>query len=146
MKVKVLDLREGMILKNAVFSSGLVLMDRGQKLTEKHIESLKKYNIHEVDIVSEKEIKLREVKEQEKKIKEEFKKVYIETVEKPKIKIFSKTGQGIKEALYNRKINKVIREEKRAAKKSRSQQREVKEIQKKQAENSEKQISKDLKE
>ena len=57
MKVKVLDLREGMILKNAVFSSGLVLMDRGQKLTEKHIESLKKYNIHEVDIVSEKEIK-----------------------------------------------------------------------------------------
>ena len=45
MKVKVLDLREGMILKNAVFSSGLVLMDRGQKLTEKHIESLKKYNI-----------------------------------------------------------------------------------------------------
>ena len=68
------------------------------------------------------------------------------THEKPKIKIFSKTGQGIKEALYNRKINKVIREEKRAAKKSRSQQLEVKEIQKKQAENAEKQISKDLKE
>lgn len=104
MKVKVLDLREGMILKNAVFSSGLVLMDRGQKLTEKHIESLKKYNIHEVDIVSEKEIKLREVKEQEKKIKEEFKKVYIETVEKTKA-LFSK---AIDKEIDKKIINSVV--------------------------------------
>ncbi|MGC4129894.1 MAG: AsmA-like C-terminal region-containing protein [Bergeyella sp.] len=49
------------------------------------------------------------------------------THEKPKIKIFSKTGQGIIEALYNKKSNKVIREEKRA-------------------ENTEKQIDKNLKE
>ena len=42
MKVKVLDLREGMILKNAVFSSGLVLMDKGQKLTEKTYRKFKK--------------------------------------------------------------------------------------------------------
>ena len=67
------------------------------------------------------------------------------THEKPKIKIFSKTGQGILEALYNQKSNKVIREEKRAEKKSRAQQRKDKRAQEKKAENAEKQISKDLK-
>jgi AsmA protein len=67
------------------------------------------------------------------------------THEKPKIKIFSKTGQGIVEALYNTKSNKVIREEKRAEKKSRAQQRKDKETQEKKAENAEKQIDKDLK-
>ncbi len=104
MKVKVLDLREGMILKNGVFSNGLVLMDRGQKITERHIESLKKYNIHEVDIVSDKEIKLREVKEQEKKIKEEFKKAYVETVEKTKA-LFSK---AIDKEIDKKIINSVV--------------------------------------
>lgn len=66
------------------------------------------------------------------------------THEKPKIKIFSKTGQGIVEALYNTKSNKVIREEKRAEKKSRVQQRKEKRAQEKKAENAEKQIDKDL--
>ena len=68
------------------------------------------------------------------------------THEKPKIKIFSKTGQGIMEALYNTKSNKVIREEKRAEKKSRAQQRKDKRAQEKKAENAEKQVSKDVKE
>lgn len=67
------------------------------------------------------------------------------THEKPKIKIFSKTGQGIIEALYNTKSNKVIREEKRAEKKSRVQQREDQRAQEKKAENAEKQVDKDLK-
>ena len=67
------------------------------------------------------------------------------THEKPKIKIFSKTGQGIVEALYNTKSNKVIREEKRAEKKSRVQQRKDKEAQEKKAEKAEKQVDKDLK-
>ncbi|WP_051259674.1 AsmA-like C-terminal region-containing protein [Epilithonimonas tenax] len=68
------------------------------------------------------------------------------THEKPKIKIFSKTGQGILDALYNTKSNKVIREEKRAEKKSRAQQRKDKRAQEKKAENAEKQVSKDVKE
>lgn len=67
------------------------------------------------------------------------------THEKPKIKIFSKTGQGIIEALYNKKSNKVIREEKRAAKKSRAQQRKDQKVQEAKAKNAEKQINKDLK-
>ncbi|UZT98450.1 membrane assembly protein AsmA [Chryseobacterium fluminis] len=66
------------------------------------------------------------------------------THEKPKIKIFSKTGQGIIEALYNKKSNKVIREEKRAAKKSRAEQRKLRKAQEKKAENAEKQIDKNL--
>lgn len=67
------------------------------------------------------------------------------THEKPKIKIFSKTGQGIIEALYNKKSNKVIREEKRAAKKSRAQQRKDQKVQEAKAKNAEKQINKNLK-
>ncbi|GAA5089507.1 hypothetical protein GCM10023210_14400 [Chryseobacterium ginsengisoli] len=68
------------------------------------------------------------------------------THEKPKIKIFSKTGQGIIDALYNKKSNKVIREERRAEKKTRRQQRKEKEAQEQKAKNAEKQINKDLKE
>jgi AsmA protein len=68
------------------------------------------------------------------------------THEKPKIKIFSKTGQGIIDALYNKKTNKVIREERRAEKKTRRQQRKEKQAQEQKAEKAEKQISKDLKE
>ncbi len=67
------------------------------------------------------------------------------THEKPKIKIFSKTGQGIIEALYNKKSNKVIREEKRAAKRSRAEQRKLRKAQEEKAENAEKQIDKNLK-
>ncbi|MDH6253856.1 AsmA protein [Chryseobacterium sp. H1D6B] len=68
------------------------------------------------------------------------------THDKPKIKIFSKTGQGIVDALYNRKSNKVIRQERRAAKKTRVQQRKDQEAQEKKAVSAEKQINKDLKE
>lgn len=89
MKVKVLNLVDGMILKHPVLGEGLILMDKGQKITEKHIERLKQYHIQEVDIVGEKELKLRELKEKEKIIKEEFKKAYKETVLKTK-ELFSK--------------------------------------------------------
>lgn len=68
------------------------------------------------------------------------------THEQPKVKIFSKTGQGIIDALYNKKSNKVIREEKRAEKKTRRQQRKEKAAQEQKAKNSEKRINKDLKE
>lgn len=68
------------------------------------------------------------------------------THEKPKVKIFSKTGQGIVDALYNEKSNKVIREERRAEKKTKRQQRKEKEAQEQKAKNAEKQVSKDLKE
>lgn len=68
------------------------------------------------------------------------------THEKPQVKIFSKKGQGIVDALYNEKSNKVIREERRAEKKTKRQQRKEKEAQEQKAKNAEKQISKDLKE
>ncbi|SFH82347.1 AsmA-like C-terminal region-containing protein [Halpernia frigidisoli] len=63
----------------------------------------------------------------------------------PKIKIFSKTGQGIVDALYNTKSNKVIRQEKRAEKKSRRQQRRDQEAQEKKAKTAENKISTDVK-
>jgi len=68
------------------------------------------------------------------------------THEKPKVKIFSKTGQGIVDALYNQKSNKVIREERRAEKKTKRQQRKEKAAQEQKAKNAEKQVNKDLKE
>lgn len=68
------------------------------------------------------------------------------THEKPKVKIFSKTGQGIVDALYNQKSNKVIREERRAQKKTKRQQRKEKAAQEQKAKNAEKQINTDLKE
>jgi AsmA protein len=55
------------------------------------------------------------------------------TQEKPIIKVFSRTGQGIVDALYNRKTNNVIREEKRAQKKSGREQRKEKREQEKEA-------------
>jgi AsmA protein len=67
------------------------------------------------------------------------------THENPKIKIFSKKGQGILDAAYNRKLNKVIRQEKRAEKKTKRQQRKEKEAQEERAKNAEKQVDKDLK-
>ncbi len=68
------------------------------------------------------------------------------THEKPQVKIFSKKGQGIVDALYNEKSNKVIREERRAEKKTKRQQRKEKAAQEQKAKNAEKQINKDLKE
>ncbi|MCD1117380.1 AsmA-like C-terminal region-containing protein [Chryseobacterium turcicum] len=68
------------------------------------------------------------------------------THEKPQVKIFSKKGQGIVDALYNEKSNKVIREERRAEKKTKKQQRKEKAAQEQKAKNAEKQINKDLKE
>ncbi len=67
------------------------------------------------------------------------------TSDKPKIKFFSRTGQGILTALYNRKINKVIREERRDVKKPGGEQRKEKKNQEKRAENAEKQIDKNVK-
>jgi AsmA protein len=67
------------------------------------------------------------------------------THENPKIKILSKKGQGILDAVYNKKTNKVIRQERRAEKKSRRQQRKEKEAQEQKAKNAEKQINRDLK-
>ncbi|WP_312173251.1 AsmA-like C-terminal region-containing protein [Chryseobacterium sp.] len=67
------------------------------------------------------------------------------THENPKIKIFSKKGQGILDAAYSRKLNKVIRQERRAEKKTKRQQRKEKEAQEERAKNAEKQITKDLK-
>lgn len=67
------------------------------------------------------------------------------THEKPQVKIFSKTGQGIVDALYNKKTNKVIREERRAEKKTRRQQRKEKAAQEQKAKAAENSITKDLK-
>ncbi|AZA54671.1 AsmA-like C-terminal region-containing protein [Chryseobacterium sp. G0201] len=67
------------------------------------------------------------------------------THEKPKIKIFSKKGQGIIAALYNKKSNKLIREERRAEKKTKRQHRKDQEAQEQKAKNAEQQITKDLK-
>lgn len=63
-----------------------------------------------------------------------------------KLKFSVKKGQGILDAAYNRKLNKVIREERRAERKTKRQQRKEKEVQEQQAKNAEKQITKDLKE
>ncbi|WP_294230709.1 AsmA-like C-terminal region-containing protein [uncultured Chryseobacterium sp.] len=68
------------------------------------------------------------------------------THEKPKVKIFSKKGQGIIDALYNKKTNKVIRQERRAEKKTKRQQRKEKRAQEQRAKEAEQQINKDLKE
>ena len=67
------------------------------------------------------------------------------THKNPKVKILSKTGQGIIEALYNTKTNKVIREERRAEKKSRKQQRLEQEAQEQKAKKAENQIDQNLK-
>ncbi|WP_158798946.1 AsmA-like C-terminal region-containing protein [Pedobacter sp. L105] len=67
------------------------------------------------------------------------------TSDKPKIKFFSRTGQGIVTALYNRKINKVIRGEKRDQKKSGGEQRKEDKAQEKKAKNAENQVTKDVK-
>lgn len=67
------------------------------------------------------------------------------THDKPQIKVFSRTGQGIVNALYNRKTNNVIREERRAPKKSGREQRQEKRAQEKKAKIAEEQVNKTLK-
>jgi len=67
------------------------------------------------------------------------------TQEKPQIKVFSRTGQGIVDALYNRKANNVVRAEKRDVKKSGREQRKEKRAQEKKAEQAEERIEKNLK-
>lgn len=69
----------------------------------------------------------------------------IGTTDKPKIKFFSRTGQGILTAIYNRKINKVIREEKRDQEKSGGVQRKEKRAQEKKAKNAEEKVNTNLK-
>jgi AsmA protein len=66
------------------------------------------------------------------------------TSTKPEIKFFSRTGQGILTAIYNRKINKVIRGEKRDQKKSGAEQRKEKRDQEDKAKKAEKQVEKNV--
>jgi AsmA protein len=66
------------------------------------------------------------------------------TQEKPQIKVFSRTGQGIVDALYNRKANDVIREEKRDQKKSGREQRREKRAQEKKAKDAEERLEKNI--
>lgn len=67
------------------------------------------------------------------------------TQEKPEIKVFSRTGQGIVDALYNRKNNNIVRAEKRDVKKSGREQRKEKREQEKKAEKAEERLEKNLK-
>lgn len=93
MKIKVLDLKEGMILKNPVFSDNKILMEKGQEITSKSIERLKNYKIGEVEILDGKEQELNKIQTEEKVIKEEFEKVYQETRVKAK-EVFTKALNG----------------------------------------------------
>jgi len=69
----------------------------------------------------------------------------IGTTEKPKIKFFSRTGQTILTAIYNRKINKLVREEKRAKETSGREQRKEKREQEKKAKEAAKKVDNNLK-
>ncbi len=69
----------------------------------------------------------------------------IGTAEKPKIKFFSRTGQSILTAIYNRKINKVIREETRGKETSGREQRKEKREQEKKAKEAENKVDNNLK-
>ncbi|MBN1467545.1 MAG: HD-GYP domain-containing protein [Fusobacteriaceae bacterium] len=93
MKIKVLDLKEGMILKNPVFSDNKILMEKGQEITSKSIERLENYKISEVEILDGKEQELNKIQTEEKVIKEEFEKVYQETRVKAK-EVFTKALNG----------------------------------------------------
>ena len=93
MKIKVLDLKEGMILKNPVFSDNKILMEKGQEITFKSIERLENYKIAEVEILDGKEQELNKIQTEEKVIKEEFEKVYQETRVKAK-EVFTKSLNG----------------------------------------------------
>ena len=62
------------------------------------------------------------------------------TSEKPKIKFFSRKGQGILTAIYNSKIHKVVRDEQRDIKKPGREQRKERKAQVKQAKATEKKV------
>lgn len=104
MKIKVVALKEGMVLKHPVIGDGIILMDKGQVLSEKLIDRLNQYEVTEVDIVSDKEMKLREIKEKERVLKEEFKKAYKETVVKTK-ELFSK---AIDKDVDNKAVDSIV--------------------------------------
>ena len=67
------------------------------------------------------------------------------TSDKLKLKFFSRKGQGILTAIYNSKIHKVVRDEKRDVKKSKREQRKLKKAQVKKAKETEKQVDKEVK-
>ena len=67
------------------------------------------------------------------------------TSEKPKLKFFSRKGQGVLTAIYNRNIHKVISDEKRDVKKPGREQRKEKKAEIKKAKKAEKQVEKDVK-
>jgi HD-GYP domain-containing protein (c-di-GMP phosphodiesterase class II) len=93
MKIRVNDLKEGMKLRQEVYHSGNILMNKDQVLTEKHIERLKNFSILEVHIESEEEAKMNKIREEEEKIKTEFEEVYKKTLEKTK-DVFVKAEKG----------------------------------------------------
>jgi AsmA protein len=67
------------------------------------------------------------------------------TSDKPKLKFFSRKGQGILTAVYNSQVHKVVRDEKRDAKKSKKDQRKLKKAQVKKAKATEKEVDKEVK-
>lgn len=66
------------------------------------------------------------------------------TSEKPKLKFFSRKGQAILTAIYNRKINKVVREEKHDTVNPRKVQKEEKKAAKKDAKEAKKKVDKEV--
>ncbi len=50
MKIKVNDLKVGMRLRQSVYHTGRILIEKGQLLNEKHIEKLKNFSVFEVNI------------------------------------------------------------------------------------------------
>lgn len=85
MKLNVRDLKEGMKLRQSVYKDGRVLMEKGQVLTEKLIERLSNFSIFEIDIeeIDPKE-EMKKIRQEEKRIKEEFQEAYKETIAKAK--------------------------------------------------------------
>ena len=67
------------------------------------------------------------------------------TGEKPKLKFFSRKGQAILTAIYNRKIDKVVRDEKPDTTDSRKVQRKLKKTELKNAKVAEKKVDKEVK-
>ncbi len=104
MKIKVNDLKVGMRLRQSVFHTGRVLIEKGQELNEKHIERLKNFSIFEVNIESEEEEKMRIIRENEAQVKNEFVEVYKETVEKTKA-VFA---DGIDKGIDTKAVSEVI--------------------------------------
>ena len=66
------------------------------------------------------------------------------TSEKPKLKFFSKKGEAILTAIYNRKINKVVRDEKPDTTNSRKVQKKEKKVEVKDAKKTKKQVDKEV--